>query len=262
VRQIHPQQDSGRELSLPALYAYPGETVRGRPWVRANMIASADGAATASGLSGGLSGDADRTVFGVLRALADVVLVGAGTVRAEAYRPARIPERWAGLREGRTPSPPIAVVSRSLDLMPASPLLTEAPGHARTIVITVQGAPADRKAAVASQAELIVAGEQRVDLRAAIGALAAMGHRRILTEGGPHLLGQIAEAGLLDELCLTVSPVLAGGQAGRIIEGAAPPPGGRQPGEGASPGPLALAHVLEDQGYLLCRYLRSAAAAG
>jgi riboflavin biosynthesis pyrimidine reductase len=251
VRQIYPQQSSGQEFSLPGLYAYPDEAGRGgAPWIRANMIASVDGAATAAGgRSGGLSGKADRTVFGVLRALADVVLVGAGTVRAEAYRPARVAGRWAGLRAGRPPSPPIAVLSRRLDLDEGSALLAEAPGHARTIVITVQAAPADRRAAVAKNAELIVAGSDRVDLPAAIGALAAMGHRRILTEGGPHLLGQLAEAGLLDELCLTVSPLLVGSGAGRIVQGAGPL---GDPGLG----PLALAHVLEDQGYLLSRYVR------
>jgi riboflavin biosynthesis pyrimidine reductase len=79
-----------------------------------------------------------------------------------------------------------------------------------------------------------------------------MGHRRILTEGGPHLLGQIIEAGLLDELCLTMSPLLAGSGPGRIVQG--------MPEDAERPGlaPLSLAHVIEDQGYLLCRYVRSA----
>lgn len=259
MRQIHPTESSGQELSLPGLYAYPDEPAHaGRPWIRANMVASADGAATVSGRSGGLSREADRTVFGVLRALADVVLVGAGTVRAEAYRPARVAERWAWLREGRPPAPPIAVLSRSLDLGQDCALLTDTTGltgttgRARTIVITVQAAPADRKAAMARNAELIIAGEDRVDLRSAIAALAAMGHRRILTEGGPHLLGQIIEAGLLDELCLTMSPLLAGSGPGRIVQG--------MPEDAERPGlaPLSLAHVIEDQGYLLCRYVRSA----
>jgi len=257
VRQIHPTESSGQEVSLPGLYAYPDEPARGgRPWVRANMVASADGAATANGRSEGLSGEADRAVFGVLRALADVVLVGAGTVRAESYRPARVAERWAWLREGRPAAPPIAVLSRSLDLGQGRALVTGATGRARTIVITVQAAPADRKAAVAKDAELIIAGEDRVDLHSAISALAAMGHRRILTEGGPHLLEEIIEAGLLDELCLTISPLLAGSGAGRIVQGMAAD--AERPGLG----PLFLAHVLENQGYLLCRYVRSAGPAG
>jgi riboflavin biosynthesis pyrimidine reductase len=253
VRQILPLKDSGPEPDLAELYAYPaGDTA----WIRANMVASADGAATLNGRSGGLAGAADRLVFGLLRAMADVILVGAGTVRAEAYRPARISERWSSLREGRPPSPPIAVVTRSLDFGPAGTLLTQAPEDGRTIVITTQSAPADRRAAVARDAELIIAGVDQVDLRAAVGALTAAGHRRILTEGGPHLLGRIAEAGLLDDLCLTISPLLAGDRAGRIIQGAGP----LAHPSGTALGQLSLAHVLEDEGYLLCRYLRSAPA--
>jgi riboflavin biosynthesis pyrimidine reductase len=249
VRQIHPIAAAGPELDLARLYAYPAGHA---PWLRANMISSADGAAVLNGLSGGLAGAADRQILALLRAMADVILVGASTVRAEGYRPARVSERWSGLRDGRPPSPPIAVVTRALQLDPASPLLAEAPGHARTILITAAAAPAERRAAVARNAELIIAGEDSVDLRTAIGALGALGHRRILTEGGPHLLGQIAGAGLLDELCLTISPLLAGTGAGRIIQGAGPL---------ADSSRLSLAHVLEDQGYLLCRYLRSTAGA-
>lgn len=244
MQQIYPQAGPGPQPDMAGLYAYPA----GREaWVRANMIASVDGAATTDGRSGGLSGEADRTVFSVLRALADVVLVGAATARTEAYRPAQVPGRWAGLREGRPASPAIAVVSRSLDLGPGRPLLTGAPGDARTIVITASSAPADRKAAVARDADLIIAGDDRVDLPAAIAALAARGQRRILNEGGPHLLAQIAEAGLLDELCLTISPLLAGSGAGRIVQGT---------GMAGDAGQMALAHVLEDHGYLLCRYVR------
>ena len=253
MRQIYPPEGGGEQLSLAGLYAYPKESPHGDGrWLRANMITSADGAAAVAGRSGGLSGEADRTVFGLLRALADVVLVGAGTVRAEAYRPARVGQRWAGLREGRAPAPPIAVVSGRLALDPASPLLDQAPSHARTIVITAESAPADGQAALAARADVIVAGERRVDLWAAISALTALGYRRILTEGGPHLLGEITEAGLLDELCLTVSPLLSASGAGRIIQGAGSLTDARGPGSGR----LSLAHVLEDQGYLLCRYLR------
>lgn len=257
MRQIYPASAREQELDLPALYAYPVEPrPGGQPWIRANMVASADGAATVSGRSGGLAGEADHTVFGLLRALADVVLVGAATARAEGYRPARVAGRWAGLRGGRPPAPPIAVLTRSAHLDPASPLLAEAPAGARTIVLTGQAAPADRRAALARVADVVIAGRDRVDMPTAIAALAGMGHRRILTEGGPHLLGQLAEAGLLDELCLTISPLLAGGEAGRITRGAGPLEEGA-PGNGAPAGAggLCLGHVLEDQGYLLCRYL-------
>jgi riboflavin biosynthesis pyrimidine reductase len=239
---------------IARLYAYPGPAEGpARPWVRANMIASADGAATAHGRSGGLSGEADRELFSVLRSLADVIVAGAGTARAEKYRPVTAKEAWAGLREGRPPTPPIAVVTGSLNLDPDGPLLTEAPPHARTIVLTTDAAPADRRAAAARHADVVVvAGHGLLSPEAIIGALAERGHRRILIEGGPLLLGQIATAGLLDELCLSLSPLLAGGGAGRIL--ATGPAGGDDLAE--SQASLSLAHVLEDSGFLLCRYVR------
>ncbi len=246
LRQIYPPAAGGGTPDLPALYAYPGAAQDpGRPWVRANMISSADGAAEVDGLSGGLSGAPDRTVFGLLRALADVILVGAGTVRDEQYQPARIGPRWAGLRAGRPAAPPIAVLTGRLDLDLDGPLLTRAAPDARTIVLTTESAPAALRAQAARKADVIIAGGQRGDPSAAIAALAGRGHRRILAEGGPHLLGQLAAVGLLDELCVTISPVLAAGAAGRIIAG--------PPGRTAR---LDLAHVLTEDGFLLCRYLR------
>ena len=219
------------------------------------MVASLDGAATVEGRSGGLSNEADRQVFALLRAYADVLLVGAGTARAEGYGPVR-PEseglRWAWLRDGRPPSPPIAVVTRGLGLDLGGALLTDAPPHARTIVITTESALPGRRAAAARTTEVIVAGEASVDLKAAVDALAERGHQRISCEGGPHLLGQLADAGLLDELCLTVSPLLAGPGADRIVTGGLPMPGGGTL-------PFTLAHVLEDEGHLLCRYVRRSA---
>jgi riboflavin biosynthesis pyrimidine reductase len=247
--------DSG----LAALYDHPKLTSSGR-WLRANMVASLDGAATLAGRSGGLSGEADRQVFAMLRALADVIVVGAGTARAEGYQPVKPGVegvRWQWLREGRTPSPPIAIVTRRLDLDLSSPLLTSAPSHARTIIITTEAAPAERREAAAAYADVIVGGDVRVNLAAALDSLAERGHQRILTEGGPHLLTQLTGAGLLDELDLTFSPVLAGPAAGRIVQQAADPPGGGEPG-GYRPHQLTLAHVLTDEGHLLCRYLRQA----
>jgi riboflavin biosynthesis pyrimidine reductase len=244
LRQLFP--DATDDPDLAALYAYPAGL--DRAWVRANMIESADGAAEVDGLSGGLSGPADREVFGVLRALADVILVGAGTARAEKYRPARVRPEWAGLRSGRPAVPPIAVLTGRRDLDLDGPLFAGAAAGARTIVITSGAAPADRRAAAGALTDVIIAGERQVGLAAAVSELAGRGYRRILAEGGPHLLGELAGAGLLDELCVTVSPVLAAGQAGRIIQG---------PAGGATPARLDLAHVLADGSYLFCRYLIS-----
>jgi riboflavin biosynthesis pyrimidine reductase len=273
MRLIHPSGTGQAELTaseLAGLYAYPEAA---QPlWLRANMVASVDGAASLAGRSGGLSGAADRLVFGLLRGLADVVLVGAGTARAEGYGPARPAAGpwWQELRAGRTAVPPIAVVTRLLSLDLSVPLITGAPADARTIIITTAVAPADRRAAAAAAgADVLIAGDGTVDMRAAVAALAGLGHRRLLTEGGPRLLGELAGYGLLDELCLTLSPVLAGGAAGRIVDAAgarAAAAGGQvlagaDPGSGhgspGSLGQLALSHVLADEGYLLCRYLRA-----
>jgi riboflavin biosynthesis pyrimidine reductase len=267
VRQIYPVQGPDLPLApkvtagplppavakLALLYGHgaaadPAEQ-RARGWLRANMVASADGAVAIDGRSAGLSGVADRMVFAVLRSLADVVLVGAGTTRAEHYGPVRPGEIWSQLRPDGAPLPPIAVVTGSLDLTGCDRLLTAPPGPSQTILITTSAALSGRQAAFAGRARIIEAGTHRVDLRAAIRQLVSLGHTSILTEGGPMLLGQLAEAGLLDELCLTTSPLLAGGQAGRII---ASLPDSRA---GAPSGRLTLAHVLADDDFLLSRYL-------
>jgi riboflavin biosynthesis pyrimidine reductase len=224
---------------LARLYSCPRAN-----WLRANFVASADGAAFLDGRSGGLSGPADRRLFGVLRALADVVLVGAGTARAEKYKPARRRPEHAPLRAGRGATPPIALVSRVLDLDLAAPLFTQAPPDARTIVITCDASPADRRAATAEVADVIVAGDTAVDLAAALGVLRERGLGRVLCEGGPTLLAYLVADGLTNELCLTISPVLAGPGAARITAGAPFP--ARQ---------LALVHVLRAEGALFCRYL-------
>ena len=231
------------DAALAMLYAYPRER-----WLRANFVSSADGAGFLDGVSAGLSSEDDRRLFGLLRVLADVVLVGAGTARTEKYKPARHREALAHLRAGRPPTPPIAVVSRTLELDLESPLFTGAPSHARTIVITSESSPAPLRAAAARVADVIVAGTAAVDLTEAAEVLAGRGLSRVLCEGGPHLLGQVAADGLLDELCLTVSPLVAGPGAHRITHG--PPL--------AAALPMRLAHVLEADGFLFCRYVAAA----
>ncbi len=229
---------------------YGNGAVRPGALLRANMVASADGAVSVGGRSGGLSGPADRMVFTVLRSLADLIVVGAGTVRAEHYRPVQADEIWTGLRPAGAPVPAIAVVSGRLALDPDSQLLTAAAPGAQTIVITTAAAAPDRRAAIARQARVIEAGQDRLDLARAVRALHDLGYESILAEGGPTLLGHLAEADLLDELCLTTSPVLAGGSAGRIVSSSS-----------ALAARLSLAQVLTDDGFLFSRYLREHEAA-
>jgi len=241
MRRLLPGPDL-ENPDLARLYEYPP----GR-WLRANMVSSADGAAFLDGVTSPLSSPGDRHVFALLRTLADVIVVGASTVRAERYAPVRRHELWDHLRAGRPPTPPIAVVSGRLDLRPDSRLIASAPSHARTIVITTAQAPPERRAELAERADVIVAGQETVDLKAAVDALADRGHQRMLAEGGPRLLGQLVAAGLLDELCLTIGPLLAGPGPGRIVADSPPD---------APPLQLTLAHVLQDNGFLLCRYIR------
>ena len=241
VRQLLPTPSG--ELTddeLVAAYAVPAGP---RPHVRVNFVASADGAAWLDGRSGGLSSPADKRVFALLRDLADVVLVGAGTIRTEGYSyPDFGPERRARRRAlGLAELPTFAVVSGALDLDPRSKLFVGAP--VRTLVLTGAQAPPDRRAALEPVADVVTAGQQHVDLGRAVDALAARGLRRVLSEGGPALLGGLVAAGRLDELCLTVSPLLAGPGPGRIVAGAGLPPVG-----------LTLSRLLAEDGSLFTRY--------
>ena len=245
MRQLFPAY--AEDADLRALYAHPvglggGGSAQHRAWVRANMVSSLDGAAAQEGLSEGLSGPADKTVFGVLRGMADVVLVGAGTARAEGYKAPRARPSYADLRAGlgQRPAPALALVSRGLDLDPVSALFT---GDERTIVVTCAASDAAARGRLAEVADVLVAGEEEVDLAYVVAALARRGLPRVLCEGGPRLLGDVLGAGLLDELCLTVSPKTVSGDGPRIVAGA---------GVDVTFEP---AHVLEADGMLLTRYL-------
>jgi 5-amino-6-(5-phosphoribosylamino)uracil reductase len=225
------------EAALLAHYAYPAPL--DAPFVRVNFVSSADGAVSVDGKSGELGGDGDRVVFGVLRRLAEVVLVGAGTVRTEDYRGARRPT------EGRDRPPPIAVVTGSADLDPGSRLFTDT--AVPPIVLTRESAPAAQRRRLAD-AGADVAVLDRLTPDALLRALADRGLHRVLCEGGPSLFGQLLAADAVDELCLTLSPLLVGGTAGRISTGPA----------GTPPRGMALAAALHQDGALFLRYRRDA----
>lgn len=239
-----PAAAADREWTLDELadaYAYPGG---GRPWLRANMVSTLDGAAQHDGRSQGISCPADMRIFGTLRGLADVVVVGAETVRREGYRPARAREVFAARAAGQGPAPALAVVSASLDLDFSLPLFVSP--LVPTFVLTGAAAPPDRvREAREAGAEVLFAGDgAAVDPARAVGELAARGLTRLLTEGGPRLLGQFVAGGVLDELCLTLSPLLTAGDAQRIAGGPAV----------AVPERFSLVSLLEEAGFLFTRY--------
>jgi 5-amino-6-(5-phosphoribosylamino)uracil reductase len=230
---------------LAEAYAYPD---RREPWLRGNMVSTLDGAAQHDGRSQPISSATDMRIFGVLRGLADVVVVGAETVRQEGYRPARAREAFAELREaaGQSPAPAIAVVTASLDLDFSLPLFTSP--LVPTLVLTGAAAAPDRVAAAEKAgAQVVIAGDgMGVDPARAVRALGELGLTRLLTEGGPRLLGQFVAGGVLDELCLTVSPMLAAGDAQRIAGGPSM----------AVPARFELVSLLEEAGFLYSRYRR------
>ena len=221
----------------------------GRPWVLVNMVASVDGSAIdPGGLSGGLSGGADKAVFSAIRAVADVIVAGATTVVAEDYGPSRpsAPVRQQRLARGQAAVPRIAVVSGSLRLDPRQRLFRDSAPDARPIVLTVDAADPARRTAREPVAEVHAVGEGRVEWDRALTLLATVtGARVVLCEGGPRTVAQLVAADLIDEVCLTLSPELVGGPGPRLAQGPF----------GAVDRGLVLDRVLTEDGYLFLRYL-------
>jgi len=215
-----------------------------QPWLRVNFVASVDGAVTVDGKSGGLGGEADRRVFDILRTLCDVVLVASGTVKKEGYGAMVVDDVSVAQRvaNGLKPQPTFAIVSGSLDLDPASEVFAKAP--VRPIIFTTSSAPDNE--ALAKVADIVVCGEKTVDPSDLVQVLIGRGLGRIHCEGGPSLFGSLLAADVVDELCLTVSPLLAGGDAGRIAKAELP--------EARA---MRLAGVLRADDTLLLRYTRA-----
>ncbi|OBF95445.1 hypothetical protein A5773_14880 [Mycobacterium sp. 852014-52450_SCH5900713] len=216
---------------LASFYADPP------PGVRANMIFSADGAAAFGGRAGPLSCPIDQQLLKTLRGFADVVLVGAGTARAENYGPVRL------LDPARTAPPPIAVISRSGRL----PSRLFGDPDQPPIVVTCAHAAAARDEFGDGGRHVLVAGEESVDVARAVGRLRARGLHRILCEGGPTVLDELVEADAVDEICVTLAPKLAASQ----------PVGQRlTPSSLPAPVTMRLEHALACDGYLFLKYRR------
>jgi len=232
------------ETDAVGAYAYPAGT---RPHLRVNMVSSVDGAATLGGRVGTLTGPADQRLLLLLRALADVLVVGAGTIRAEGYGPLTVGPDLVDLRtqHGQGPAPRLVVPSRSLDLDFGSAAFTEAVDP--PLVVTARTARADRLHAAQAVAEVVVLGDSAVDLRAMVDLLVGRGAQRILCEGGPALLDGLFAADLVDELCLAVAPLVVSGAESRITAGPPLP----------AALPLHLAQVAERDEFLFLRYTRT-----
>lgn len=237
------------ESRLPELYGYP--TDLSQCWVRANFISSLDGGATVDGRSGGLAGPGDRVLFRLMRELADVIVVGAGTVRAENYGGAQlsVSQRQDRQARGQSEIPPIAIVTQSGHLDRDSKVFTQT--EVPPLVLTCTAAAHDTRDLLHGIADVVDcsgADPTGVDTATILTVLASRELKRVLTEGGPSLLGSFIEEDLLDELCLTIAPAVVGGQPGRIAKGS-----------GDIHTKLRRAHLLaDDSGYLYSRYVRGA----
>ena len=239
--------DTDDDERLAAYYAYPDGL--DRCWVRANMLSSIDGGATDDGKSGGLAGPGDRALFARMRQEADVIVVGASTVRIENYSGAQMSasQRQDRQRRGQAEVPPIAVITHSADFEHDAKLFTRA--EVPPLILTSRKTADDARRRFGALAEVIDASgpqSDRVDPAAVLDVLNRRGLRRVLTEGGPSLLGLFIEQNLLDELCVTIAPILVGGSARRIATGS-----------GEAHTKMRRSHVLSDEaGYLYTRYVK------
>jgi riboflavin biosynthesis pyrimidine reductase len=243
IRRLEASPDVATDDQLVEWYSVADRRV---PWLRANFVSSIDGAATHNGLSAGLGSAADQRVFHLLRRLADVIVVGAGTVRAEGYGGTLVDSAASAWRErnGLAAHPVLAIVSARLELDPGSSVFTDAPTH--PIVVTSGAASDERRAAIAAVADIVDCGNDRVDTVVMRERLIERGLTQMHSEGGPHLLGAMIEDGALDEICLSVASRLEGGTARRIADGH----------EAVGTG-MALAHALVGaDGTLMLRYVR------
>jgi riboflavin biosynthesis pyrimidine reductase len=241
----------------PDLHGHYGTGWLDSGGVRVNFISSTDGAAAAGGKSRGLQTPGDNRVFAVLRDLADVVLVGAATARTEGYRPIDLSPDRRRLRTslGLAENPATAVMSNSLDLDLSADLYRNARSDSPTLIVTGSAAPMAPRtdiidlAASDSALQLVQAPsgpDGGVDFAAAVAQLAERGYRRILCEGGPRLFAAGVTARAVDELCLTVSPMLAGPGAPRIVTGP------KWPADFLPQ--LTLTGLLLEDDALFCRY--------
>jgi PPK2 family polyphosphate:nucleotide phosphotransferase len=248
MSDVHVLNDGAPVTDPLAPYAQVDRTrAAGGCWVMANMVGGLDGSAAIGGRVAALSTEPDAALFRLMRALADVVLVGAETVRREGYRRLRLPEERAAARQaaGRPRTPRLAVVTRSLDLDWSTEAFAGAPPESRALVITCKAADPGRLERAREVADVVIAGQDRVEPEQAVLRLSDLGHRVVLCEGGPTLLGELVAADRLDELCLTIAPLMGGDP---LPVSVSPP--------GAPLRHFALRHVMRDGDTLFLRYER------
>ena len=240
LRQVHADTST---VDLLDLYLSDTRSVPDRPWVMVNMISSIDGAIAIGGRSTGLGDDDDPQVFRAIRAVPDVILVGAGTVTAEDYAPVTLDDerRERRVALGKTEVPTLAVVSGRLSIDPEARLFSD-PEHKALIITSTMADPA-KLVMLGDAADVAILPS--LDPESILGHLGAA--NVVLLEGGPTLNAQFAGAGLVDEMNLTLRSAVVAGDSKRMTSGPDIDPILE----------MAVDRVLQGDGSLFIRYLKT-----
>ena len=247
MKQIFPE-----ETEVDPIDVYNNDLrtpLNSRPWILLNMVNSVDGFISFEGRAGGLSGSADRNIYQIIRGLADIILVGAGTVRAENYKAPKTPEgKLAEFREsrGQEKRPRIAVLSGELNLNPDMGLFAERhPEDKPPLIYTKSESLEKNRSQFATSSEIIDFPEEELNVSRVVHDLFNQDAKIVVCEGGPNLNAHLLADDLIDEFCLSVSP--------RAVGGENPPPFLNHPVD--SPVELSLNRILLEEEFLFCRYL-------
>lgn len=234
------------EVDADDAYRDSRPMVDGRPWLMMNMISTIDGATEIGGVSGPLGGPGDKDIFGTIRTLPDIILVGSATAMAERYTPpsSSVSTKARRLSNGAWPVARVAVVSRRLNFDLTLPVFTRP--DQRPIVVTTEDADPTGLDRVAKHADVLQCGIGSVDFAEALHQMATLGATVVLSEGGPSINGALINEDLVDELLISISPLVGGGDSEGIIHGAIL----QQPQQ------LVLRHVLTEDHFLFLRYVR------
>lgn len=224
-------------IDFSSYYPDPKHSNRDQVWIRANFATSLNGVIKVDGKSDGVSGKADKAIFKYLRNHCDAIVVGASTAHKENYSvPRSNPEN------GKRPR--LIIISKSLNIQPNAKFLDS---EAKPLIVTSQKSLADSIAITEmldGKAELVALGDETVELRRLKDLLLSRDYRTVLCEGGPTIFSYLLSQKLIDELCLTISPLIPAGE----------PTGIARLEEGYST-KLELANYFSVEGFLFCRYL-------
>ena len=234
---------------LMSYYLYPDLLTR--CWIRGNMISSLDGSSTKDGRSGGLANINDRAIFSIIRQSADIIIVGASTVLIEEYSNVCLSINQQNERKkyGQSNIPQIAVITTSSKLKKSDKFFSLNKKQVPFVFTSANNFINTQKRLNMSAEVVNVSSKnpEKIDFFTIVKFLAERKFFRILIEGGPFILGKLMEKNILNELCLTISPILIGGKSKRIAISTKQLEVRMQP----------LSLLMDNEGYFYIRYIRT-----